>query len=476
MAEQQAGAPKRCFVVMGFGRKTDYATGRVLDLDKSYRLLIKPVVEEQGIECRRADEIRHSGAIDVPMYQELLGADVVIADLSTANPNALYELGIRHALRPRTTIVVSENKLPYPFDLNHVLISGYTHLGDAIDFDEVVRFRAEFAKTLSAVLGEPKTDSPVYTFLPALRPPSSDSGYGGEPRADIGIRAQVDAVAPPAPLPAPGLPDATLAALIEDGEQALRRDDFMSAKTLFKTALRFSPQSPTGTAIAQDPYLTHRLALATYKSKQPDELSALHNAQEILKPLLPEISNDPETVGLSGAIEKRLFDEGQGDEHLGRAIRYYERGYFLRNDWYNGINYSYLLSIRADTPLDATDADRSADLVWANRIRREVLELCEQELQAVTERGKQVSLDQLNKAIRAGDLAQKFWCLATTGEALFGLGDLKGYEAARAEAEAVPHAQWMMDSFDGQISRLRRLMEKHGSLLDPRWPGISGAE
>ena len=114
MAEEQkqptAGA-KKCFVVMGFGVKTDYATGRKLDLDKSYRLLIKPVVEEKGIVCVRADEIRHSGAIDVPMYEELLSADLVVADLSTANANALYELGIRHALRPWTTIVISENKL-----------------------------------------------------------------------------------------------------------------------------------------------------------------------------------------------------------------------------------------------------------------------------------------------------------------------------------------------------------------------------
>jgi hypothetical protein len=110
---------------MGFGLKTDYATGRKLDLNKSYRLLIKPVVEEKGIICVRADEIRHSGVIDVPMYQELLTADLVIADLSTANSNAFYELGIRHALRPWTTIVISESKLPYPFDLNHVSITGY---------------------------------------------------------------------------------------------------------------------------------------------------------------------------------------------------------------------------------------------------------------------------------------------------------------------------------------------------------------
>src|SRR5579872_5067665 len=119
--------PKRCFVVMGFGVKTDYETGRKLDLDNSYRTMIKTAIEEAGLVCVRADEIVHSGIIDVPMYQELLGADVVVADLSTANPNALYELGIRHALKPRATVVISENKLPYPFDLNHISIRGYTH-------------------------------------------------------------------------------------------------------------------------------------------------------------------------------------------------------------------------------------------------------------------------------------------------------------------------------------------------------------
>src|SRR5262249_29845247 len=94
----------RCFVVMGFGVKTDLATGRKLDLDKSYKRIIKPVAEAKGLECIRADELRYPGSIDVPMYDQPLTADVVIADLSTANPNALYELGIRHALRPHTTI------------------------------------------------------------------------------------------------------------------------------------------------------------------------------------------------------------------------------------------------------------------------------------------------------------------------------------------------------------------------------------
>src|SRR6266704_1407167 len=90
---------KTCFVAMGFGKKTDYPTGRVLDLDKSYRAIIRPAVIAAGLECKRADDI-HEGLIDVPRYRELLMADVVIADLSTYNCHAFYELGVRHGLRP----------------------------------------------------------------------------------------------------------------------------------------------------------------------------------------------------------------------------------------------------------------------------------------------------------------------------------------------------------------------------------------
>jgi len=65
--KQPAGKEKTCFVIMGFGPKTDFETGRVLDLDKSYKEMIKPAVEGAGLKCIRADEIRHSGVIDVPI-------------------------------------------------------------------------------------------------------------------------------------------------------------------------------------------------------------------------------------------------------------------------------------------------------------------------------------------------------------------------------------------------------------------------
>src|SRR3984957_11366371 len=111
-----------CFVIMGFGLKTDLATGRVLDLDKSYKNIIKPAVENAGFTCIRADESQHSGMIDVPMYEMLYSADLVVADLSTANLNAVFELGVRYALKPRATIIIAESQFTIPFDANHIVV------------------------------------------------------------------------------------------------------------------------------------------------------------------------------------------------------------------------------------------------------------------------------------------------------------------------------------------------------------------
>ncbi len=117
-----------CFVIQGFNKKQDYPTGRTLDLDASYAV-IKEAVESMGLNCVRADEIKHSGTINEPMFQQILDADIVIADLSTYNVNAAYELGVRHALRPYTTIIVAENQMKYPFDFSHIAIQSYEHSG-----------------------------------------------------------------------------------------------------------------------------------------------------------------------------------------------------------------------------------------------------------------------------------------------------------------------------------------------------------
>jgi hypothetical protein len=370
--------------------------------------------------------------------------------------------------------VISENKLPYPFDLNHIVISSYTHLGDAIDYDEVLRFRQVLVKTLKGVESDPRVDSPVYTFLEGLTPPVL---------AEVAAKVVAQAVEAldrageilaraASPTPQPGPQDKTLSVLVEQGEQALGKSLFAEAKTLFSLAIQLSQGGNTGTGsvLRHDPYLTQRLVLATYKAKQPDELSALREAKEKLALLGPEESNDPETVGLAGAIEKRLFDQGQGVEHLDQAIRYYGRGFYLRTDYYNGINLAYLLNVRTDTPLDATDAEKIADLVGANRLRREVVGLCEKEsagIQAREARIAEARPDELSQALTARDKEQKFWCLVTEAEARFGLGEIEKYEQLRSQAQVLSSASWMMSTFDDQIGRLRELLAKHGHLLTP---------
>jgi hypothetical protein len=172
-----------CFVVMGYGEKTDFATGRKLNLDKTYQSIIKPAVEQAGYECKRADEILHSGVIDIPMYDMLLEADLVVADLSTSNPNAMFELGVRHALRPRSTVVIAESKFTNPFDVNHIVIRRYTHLESDIGYDEVMRMRKELGDLLAAIGKNTRPDSPVYSSIQNLQAPTKKTLKGSTGKA-----------------------------------------------------------------------------------------------------------------------------------------------------------------------------------------------------------------------------------------------------------------------------------------------------
>src|SRR5262245_50586384 len=97
-----------CFVIIGFGTKPSYATGTVrqLDLDETYTLLIKPVFDALDIECYRCIDKNLNGNIDKVMLSEILNADVAVADLSTLNANVMWELGVRHTLKPRDTIMI----------------------------------------------------------------------------------------------------------------------------------------------------------------------------------------------------------------------------------------------------------------------------------------------------------------------------------------------------------------------------------
>lgn len=120
---------KTCFVVMGYGVKKLPGTFVKLNLDNIYFDFIKPVITCSGLkslyteEAYRGDEVPTTLSINKNFIQSIFFADIVIADISTLNQNAIYELGLRHAMKPKSTIILCEettfNKYPF-FDISMV--------------------------------------------------------------------------------------------------------------------------------------------------------------------------------------------------------------------------------------------------------------------------------------------------------------------------------------------------------------------
>lgn len=431
----------RCFVIQGFGKKTDYTDGRVLDLDASYAV-IKDAITACGVECVRADEILHSGTIDKPMYEQLLSADLVIADLSTYNVNAAFELGIRYALRPHATIVVAEQLFKPAFDVTHMVIRRYKHLGEDIGRAEARRFQAELTEAILGILARAQVDSPVYTFLSDLEPPRTR-------RAVVG--AVADATPSTGQAVTPGLTASASATgggepsnrwLLDSAKAAMAQDHFAAAKVWLEALHARVPN---------DHHVLHQLALATYKSRQPDARSALVAAAGLLGGILPATTNDPETLGLWGAIHKRLWDLDQDPATLDESITAYARGFQLKQDYYNGVNYAALLETRAllQAGLGRLD-DAIADRVTARRARQQVLALLAPQLAAAPDEGP---------------LQMRYWVLASVWEAHAGLGQAE--EAARFEAlaRALNPASWMLDSTREQIDRILDTQQQLASAI-----------
>jgi hypothetical protein len=424
-------AQKKCFVVMGFGEKTDLATGRTLDLDKTYRIIIRKAVEEAGLECIRADDIKHSGLIDVPMYELLLEADIVIADLSTANPNAIYELGVRHALRPHTTIIMAESQFKFPFDLSHIVIRPYEHLGKGIDAEHAEKVREELKAAITKLLAQPDVDSPVYQFLPQLR--AWNAGVAPILEAVVGAAAE----AQPAAAVAASVGDETsIAELMETFREAKKDSEWGSA---IRSLKKLSDKRPN------DPYFQQQLALATYKSKKPDPVTALNAAKEILQKLRPHESTDPETLGLWGAVHKRLYELTSDTTALDESIWAYEKGFYVKNDYYNGINLAFVLNVRAAITADPEEA--TADVVQARRVRRNVAAITRKLLAAG------MKDDEGNV-----DADETFWVQASLAEALVGSGQNEEAAKLREELTKTAPAPWMIETMNDQLAKLEALL------------------
>lgn len=164
-----------CFVLMPFNKKPDPAGGADIDFNRIYETAIKPGIEDAKMAPIRADEEELGGIIHQTMYERLLLCDFAVADLTTGNPNVLYELGIRHAARPRTTLTIYSAHKPLPFDVALLRTQPY-ELGEYNSFpdDHARRLRegvADHLRELRAIAQtQAVTDSPLFQLVTAWRP------------------------------------------------------------------------------------------------------------------------------------------------------------------------------------------------------------------------------------------------------------------------------------------------------------------
>lgn len=399
---------------MGFGKKTDYSTGKTLDLDKTYKNIIQPAVESSGYQCVRADEIQDSGIIDKSMYALLMQAELVVADISTFNPNAIYELGIRHAVRPYSTIVIKEEEGKIPFDLDHTRIFHYKHLGEDIGTDEAQRCQKSLADKINKVTHNALVDSPLYDFISGINPPQiSNSEY----KKIIGDLAKKES---------------HIFAIAEKAKDHMLEDEFSEAAKLWEKAAEKSPS---------EDYFLQQQALSVYKSKSPSEAAALTDALRIIEKLAPDgDSNDPETLGLTGAIYKRMWVLHEDVEYLKRAIKYYGKGFQIRNDYYTGENYALCLDMMSSVEKD--DDEKTYYMISAKKVRKKIISI----------------LEDAENSIENGSVGVELkWAIATLSNCYYGLGDDKKGAKFEKLFFSLAEARWEKETFLDSKNKLFEL-------------------
>src|SRR5207248_1658691 len=104
-----------CFVMQPFGGT----------LGGYYESVFKPAIEQAGLTAVRADaEIFGTGKIMDQIWRGIRTAKVLVAELTSKNPNVFYELGLAHALE-KPVILVSSNQEDVPFYLRHIRVILY---------------------------------------------------------------------------------------------------------------------------------------------------------------------------------------------------------------------------------------------------------------------------------------------------------------------------------------------------------------
>ncbi len=439
------------FVAMPFGVKPD-ADGNPVDFNRVYAELIRPAVEAAGLEVFRADEEQRAGNIRTDMFQELLMADLVVADLTVDNPNVWYELGVRHALRARGVVLVCGGRVTTAFDLYTDRKLRYGIAGGGPD----PTTREEDLRSLTAMVRETmecwhgRKISPVYHLMPHLQEPDWQSlriggvrefwERHGEWEDRIHLARQSARIGDILVLAEEG-PVAAFrgAAWIRAGVALRKAGHYDFALELLERGLAISPADPKG--LQEKGICLQRLAVAGRSGH------SLERARQHYRKALEIHPGDPELWALLGRVDKDDWvrswrREGATPEEmredaeyeaarLRAAVRSYREGYGADlGHYYSGINALTLMHLhRHLTGEDRYDKEMG---VMAGAVRF--------------------------AAESESDRDQIFWAKATLGDIEVLLGTPETVRSAYRSAIARNDRDWFaLDSCLAQLLLLRDL-------------------
>lgn len=336
-----------CFVIMPFGRKSD-AGGQVIDFDSVYREIIAPAIEEAGLLGVRADEELSAGFIHKLMYERLILSEFAIADLTVLNANVYYELGIRHAARQASTVLVTASASRLPFDVGSLRALPY-ELDETGRPRDALSAKAAVFERLQHCRQHREVDSPLFDLL---------DGYVAHPidhtKTDVFrqkaeyseiLKTELRAAR------AQGLEalDAFRDELgdIDTTEAGVAVDLLLSYRSISRWERMVELVARMNVTLAHTVMVREQLAFALNRLGQSDD------AERILKEVISERGPSSETYGLLGRVYKDRWDKANKDGDairargiLKQAIAAYRTGFDA--DWrdaYPGVNALTLMAL-----------------------------------------------------------------------------------------------------------------------------------
>jgi hypothetical protein len=335
-----------CFITMPFGRKE--AGGRSVEFDDIWHEVIEPAITAADMQPLRANEEWVGGIIHKPMFERLLLCEYAVCDLTFANPNVFYELGVRHAARPSTTVLIMANDVRLPFDVAMLRTLPYRLGPDGKPVDA-----AEDSRKLAAQLVECRArrhhDSPLFQLLGGIRPlevPSDrtdvfrrEADYAAAKKAELTTARKKGPEAVAAVRGTLGRLDAVESGVLIDLLLSYRAVKDWQGMIDLVAAM---PETLRRTVMVQE-----QLGFALNRAGQGDA------AEQVLTNLIAARGPSSETLGILGRVYKDRWEAADkaGERFeaaalLDKAIDAYRRGF--EADWrdhYPGINAATLMEL-----------------------------------------------------------------------------------------------------------------------------------